>query len=227
MNIKYATISKAGRRSNNKDAFKVVEVSEDKRFVGIVCDGRGGHVMGEVASETVTDAIADFWQEHTDESDGREKVAKACRKACKVLDEQSYSMGHVEMGTTMVMAGIEDNRVTIAHVGDGRCYLQRPGRGLLYQTADHVRIDFGWEIVERCFFSYRPEVAVPDVVQYELQPGDRLLLCSDGLYKGVEPDILLSSMMDNRPLADILDIYDTLCGKQGDDNYTAILIEVE
>ena len=44
--------------------------------------------------------------------------------------------------------------VTIAHVGDSRCY-----------------------------FSYRPEVAVPDIVQFELKAGDRILLCSDGLYK--------------------------------------------
>ena len=36
--------------------------------------------------------------------------------------------------------------------------------GLLYQTKDHIRLDFGWEIVAKCFFSYRPEVAVPDCI---------------------------------------------------------------
>ena len=124
------------------------------------------------------------------------------------------------------MASIEGSKVTIAHIGDSRCYLQRPDEGLLYQTKDHVRIDFGWEVVARCFFSYRPEIAVPDVVQYELRPGDRLLLCSDGLYKSMAPDILLARMMDDKPLADILDVYDYLCEKQGDDNYTAILVEI-
>lgn len=226
MNIKYATISKKGRRNNNEDTFEVVEMSDDNRWLAVVCDGMGGHAMGEVASETVSNVIVDFWKKHANKSDGKEKMEEVCRKARVALDERSYSMGHVEMGTTMVMASIEGSKVTIAHIGDSRCYLQRPDEGLLYQTKDHVRIDFGWEVVARCFFSYRPEIAVPDVVPYELRPGDRLLLCSDGLYKSMAPDILLARMMDDKPLADILDVYDYLCEKQGDDNYTAILVEI-
>lgn len=226
MKIHYATISETGRRRNNEDSFRTVNIKDGNRWLGVVCDGMGGHAMGEVASETVSNAIVDYWKKHANKSDSREKMEDICRKARVALDEQSYSMGHVEMGTTMVMASIEGSKVTIAHVGDSRCYLQRPDEGLLYQTKDHVRIDFGWEVVARCFFSYRPEIAVPDVVQYELLPGDRLLLCSDGLYKSMASDILLARMMDDKPLADILDVYDYLCEKQGDDNYTAILIEI-
>lgn len=73
--------------------------------------------------------------------------------------------------------------------------------------------------------SYRPEVAVPDIRQIKLQTGDRVLLCSDGLYKSMAPDILQARMMDDKTLEEILDVYDYLCEKQGDDNYTAILIE--
>lgn len=226
MNVKYATISQKGRRGNNEDAFGVVELPDNKRFMGIVCDGMGGHAKGEVASETVVNIITDFWKRQANEPDSKEKVEEVCRQACAALDERSHSMGHLEMGTTMVMASIEGNRVTIAYVGDSRCYLLRPGEGLLYQTKDHVRLDFGWEVVTRCFFSYRSDVTVPDVVQYELQPGDRLLLCSDGLHKSMKPDVLLSIMMDNKSLAEALDAYDSICEKQGDDNYTAILIEV-
>ena len=118
-------------------------------------------------------------------------------------------------------------KVTIVHVGDSRCYLQRQSEGLLYQTEDHVRIDFGWEIVSRCFFSYRPETAVPVIRQFAIQKGDRILLCSDGLYKSMASDILQARMLDGKPLEDILDIFDFLCQKQSDDNYTAILIEIE
>lgn len=123
------------------------------------------------------------------------------------------------------MASIEDDVATIAHIGDSRCYVQRPEEGLFYQSKDQVRLDFGWEIVTKCFFSYRPEVAVPDIQQIKLQAGDRILLCSDGLYKSMAPDILQARMMDDKPLEDILDVFDFLCEKQGDDNYTAILIE--
>ena len=53
MEIRYATISKTGRRSNNEDCFNVLEMPEHNCFMGIVCDGMGGHSFGETACETV------------------------------------------------------------------------------------------------------------------------------------------------------------------------------
>lgn len=55
--------------------------------------------------------------------------------------------------------------------------------------------------------------------------GDRLLLCSDGLYKSIGIDILLAKMTDEKSPEEILAAYDLICEKYGDDNYTAILIE--
>lgn len=225
MEIRYATISKTGRRHNNEDAFKVIDMSDSNRFMGIVCDGMGGHSFGETASETVCNAISDSWEKYISTPDCDSKVKLACKKASSAIGQKAYELHHAEMGTTMVMASIENDMATIAHVGDSRCYVQRPDEGLLYQTKDHIRLDFGWEIVDKCFFSYRPEVAVPDIRQIKLQIGDRILLCSDGLYKSIDPDILQVRMMDDKPLEEILDVYDFLCEKQGDDNYTAILIE--
>ena len=227
MKIHYATISETGKRQNNEDAFRVVNSDDGSRWLAVVCDGMGGHAMGEVASETVSDAIVDYWKKHTDEPDSRTKVEKACAHAMRALDKKSNSLNHCQMGTTMMMASIEGDTVTIAHVGDSRCYLQRRDEGVLYQTKDHVRMDFGWEVIDRCFFSYRDDAAVPDIVQFNLKAGDRILLCSDGLYKSMAPDILLARMMDEKPLADILEVYDFMCEKQGDDNYTAVLIEVK
>ena len=173
----------------------------------------------------VCNVISDFWNKHINTPDCDSKVKLACKKASCAIDQKAFELHHAEMGTTMVMVSIENDMATIAHIGDSRCYVQRPDEGLLYQTKDHVRLDFGWEIVAKCFFSYRPEVAVPDIRQIKLQIGDRILLCSDGLYKSMAPDILQARMMDDKPLEEILDVYDFLCEKQGDDNYTAILIE--
>ena len=136
-------------------------------------------------------------------------------------------MGHVKMGTTMVMASIEGDTVTIAHLGDSRCYLIRPGEGLLYRTRDHIRMECGWEIIDRCFFTYRPEVCEPEVVQFKLEKGDRIMLCSDGLYKCMTNKIFLANMMDEKLLDEILDAYRIRCEMHGDDNYTAVLIAVE
>ena len=225
MKIHYATISETGRRRNNEDAFRIAE--DGNRRLAVVCDGMGGHAMGEVASETVSNAIVNYWKKHTGEPDSETKVNNACVHAMRALDKKANSLNHCQMGTTMVMASIEGDTVTIVHVGDSRCYLQRPDDGLLYQTKDHVRLDYGWEVIDRCFFSYHHEADVPDIVQFKLKAGDRMLLCSDGLYKSMAPDILLARMMDDKPLAEIFDVYEFMCEKQGDDNYTAVLIKVK
>ena len=163
MEIKYSTISKTGKRHNNEDAFKVIDMPESNRFVGIVCDGMGGHSFGETASETVCNTISDFWKKHISTPDCDSKVKLACKKASCAIDQKAFELHHAEMGTTMVMVSIENDVATIAHIGDSRCYVQRPDDGLLYQTKDHIRLDFGWETVAKCFFSYRSEVAVPDI----------------------------------------------------------------
>ena len=225
--IQYASISETGKRQKNEDAFRIVGMADGNRWLAVVCDGMGGHDKGEVASETVADAIVDYWRNEVDETDSKLKVERACLKARVALDDCTFAMGHVKMGTTMVMASIEGDTVTIAHLGDSRCYLVRPDVGLLYQTKDHIRMDYGWEIIDRCFFSYRPEVCVLDVVQFKLKEGDRIMLCSDGLYKCMSNKFFLANMMDEKSLDEILDAYRIRCERQGDDNYTAVLIAVE
>lgn len=224
--IQYATISETGTRKNNEDAFRMIGTSDGNRCLAVVCDGMGGHDKGEVASETVADAIVNYWRKAEDEIDSKDKVEKACLKARVALDECAFNMGHVKMGTTMVMASIEGDTVTIAHLGDSRCYLMRPSVGLLYLTKDHIRMECGWEIIDRCFFSYRPEACIPDVVQFKLKAGDRIMLCSDGLYNSMTHKILLKNMMDEKSMDEIIDAYRILCEKQCNDNYTAVLIFV-
>lgn len=225
MKIRYATISKVGHRANNEDYVQVIAKPETESWLGVVCDGMGGHAMGEVASETVARAVCDYWQ-HFREEDVAVMARKACRAASVRLDERATEMHRVEMGTTLVMASIDGDVLTITHCGDSRCYLARDGK-VIYQTTDHTGMSFGWEVVTKCFFSYNTEVAVPDVVQLEVKPGDRILLCSDGLYKGMAPEILKDRLMDDKSLEEILDVYDFLCERDAQDNYSAILAIVE
>ena len=124
MKIRYAIISKTGRRSNNEDYVKVIDKPEESRWFGVVCDGMGGHAMGEIASETVGKAVCDYWERIADE-DMVVKARRTCRSASAQLDERTFGMNHVQMGTTLVMASIDDNTITITHCGDSRCYLMR------------------------------------------------------------------------------------------------------
>lgn len=75
-------------------------------------------------------------------------------------------------------------------------------------------------------FTGRPDVAIPEIHQATLQRGDKILLCSDGLYKSMPTDILKEKVMEEKSPAEILDEFDFLCEESGDDNYSGILLEI-
>ena len=226
MKIEYTTFSEVGKRRANQDVCRVVEMPEYNRALMIVCDGMGGHSMGDVAAETVCNAICEFWGNNPDVPDSEMKVADACKAALDALYARSRVVRPIEMGTTMVMASVEGNIVTIAHCGDSRCYLLRDG-AVVYQTQDHADPHWGSEVVTRCFFSTNPEVAVPEVARFEVQSGDRIFLCSDGVYKAMAPQILTARLQDDKSLEQVVDVIKFMCEKFSTDNYTGILAMVE
>ena len=226
MKIKYTTFSEAGVRRSNQDVCRVVEMPEQNRNMMIVCDGMGGHSMGDVAAETVCNAICEFWGNCHDVPDSETKITEACKAASDALYARSRVVRPIEMGTTMVMASVEGNIATIAHCGDSRCYLLRDG-AVIYQTQDHADPHWGSEVVTRCFFSMNPDVDVPEVARFEVQPGDRIFLCSDGVYKAMAPQILTARLQDNKPLEEVVDVIKFMCEKFSTDNYTGILAIVE
>ena len=226
MRIRYTTFSEAGKRRANQDVCRVIEIPEHNSSLMIVCDGMGGHSMGDVAAETVCNAICEYWNSNTHTKDSESKVIEACKAASDALYKRSRVVRPIEMGTTMVMASIEDNIVTIAHCGDSRCYLLRDGE-VVYQTQDHADPHWGSEVVTRCFFSMNPEVAEPEVARFEVQSGDRIFLCSDGVYKAMAPQILTARLQDEKPLEEVVDVIKFMCEKYSTDNYTGVLAIVE
>lgn len=71
-----------------------------------------------------------------------------------------------------------------------------------------------------------PETAVPDVAQFQVRQGDRIFLCSDGVYKAMTPQILIARLQDDKPLAEVVDVIKFMCEKYSTDNYTGILAEI-
>lgn len=200
MRIEYTTLCKQGKRRNNEDYLLVDSHPEQNHWMGIICDGMGGHSCGEVASKTVADAITSYWTRHQNYKDDETKVKKACQNAFRIFNSQTR---HVEMGTTMVMASVQDEMLTIAHIGDSRCYLFRKEEGGLFQTKDHICIQEGWELVSKCFFSDQPKVAEPDIHQEQLHEGDRIFLCSDGVYKSMSPQLLQETLIKEDSVEEI------------------------
>lgn len=222
--IRYTTFSECGVRRDNEDYCKVVANPDEDRYLFVVCDGMGGHAMGEVASYVICTVICNYWQKASFD-DGVENVLRtAFKEASDALDAKADVLNHVEMGTTMVLAAICGNQVVIAHAGDSRCYLLRPEEGVIHKTEDHVNHSIFGDFIDRSFFSYRRESAKVEMCKCELKQGDSLFLCTDGVCQYVDPGILTDRLMDDKTPEDIADVIKFLCERGSQDNYTGILV---
>jgi len=223
--IRYTSFSECGVRRDNEDYCKVVANPDKERYLFVVCDGMGGHAMGEVASQVICTTICDYWNSVPIDSDTETILKEAFHRASEALDAKANVLNHVEMGTTMVLAAIVGNQLTIAHCGDSRCYFLRPNVGVVYQTKDHVNHSVWGDFIDCSFFSYQRDKADVEIRHFELQQGDRIFLCTDGVSSYVNPDILRDRLMDNKEPEEIVDIVKYLCEKSDTpDNYSGILV---
>lgn len=225
MKITYNTFSEKGTRRENQDFIQTVVDKDNGRYAFILCDGMGGHVHGYLAARIVATSIARDIKDNSpkDENDTPAMISRASW----TLDTMADVYGGAEMGTTMVMAYIEGDDLTIMHCGDSRCYVYDADKNIKYVTADHNSGDYMGTPITRCFFSGHPEKAQPDVKTLKVAPGDRILLCSDGVYPCMAPDILRDRLMDDKPIEDIMDTFKFMCEKFSDDNYSAILVKID
>src|ERR1043165_6581437 len=180
-------------RTTNEDALIV----EPQLGLYAVLDGMGGANAGDVASQLARDTIRDFVLHRRVTLAPRALMEEAIvAGSAAVFGEAHRHRERHGMGTTVVACLVVDpQQVVIAHVGDSRAYLWRDGR-LQALTRDHTIVE---ELVERGLLTAedaerhpyknvlsrnlgaKPEARV-DSLELALRPGDRLLLCSDGLY---------------------------------------------
>ena len=225
MKIEYSTFNETGRRRDNQDHIQIFFDPEKSRAGFILCDGMGGHAHGGLAARIVATSIArDIKQNPPADRTG---IHAMISRASWTIDTIAEVYGGAKMGTTMVMAYIEGNEVTIMHCGDSRCYVYDADKNIKYVTADHNTGDYVGAPITRCFFSGQPEKAEPDVKTFMAAPGDRILLCSDGVYPCMAPDILRDRLMDDKPIDDIMDTFKFMCEKFSDDNYSGIMIKID
>jgi PPM family protein phosphatase len=195
-----------------------LQVGEDRAHLFLVADGMGGHQAGERASAIAVAAIEQFtlntfrWFFASDSS-GAQKVLAQFQAALsqaddKIMAEAAENPELAGMGTTLTMAFQLGTQLCIVHVGDSRAYMYRAGQ--LHQlTKDHTLVA---ELVRSG--AIQPEQAashhlrhvITNVVggpnagvkvearAFEVQAGDRLLLCSDGLTEMVTNDAITSAL---------------------------------
>lgn len=210
-------------RGHNEDDLLVDE--EHRLF--LVADGIGGHPAGDVASRTAVRAahaalVASSDHEPAEPEGALADALHAAHDA--VLEGVEADPATRGMGTTAVVARLsqDDQRLWVAHVGDSRAYLFRAGR-LRRLTTDH-RIGGGRLIQALGTWG---DVS-PDTTQVELDAGDRILLCTDGLTDMVDDDDIAGRLASDEPPQRSCDrLVEDAIAHGGIDNITVILIEVD
>src|SRR5579864_9102852 len=201
--VELASLSDIGcQRENNEDHYAYWEPANDEEFarkgrLAIVADGMGGHEGGQEASRIAVESIQEVFAE-TPDSDAQSLLAIGFQIAHERILE--YAAGHPAlhgMGTTATAIALRGNQLYYAHVGDSRLYLVR-GASISRLTHDHSYVG---RLVENGVISaeeaeIHPQRHIltaalgagtelwPETSQHaiELQPGDVLLLCTDGLW---------------------------------------------
>ena len=224
-------------RTTNEDSMIV----DHQLGLYVVLDGMGGANAGDIASQTARDAIGTFVQQRRLTMEPKQLLESAIQYgSATVFSAAQQQRERHGMGTTCVACLVIDpKRAIIAHVGDSRAYLLRHGR-LQSLTRDHTIVE---ELVERGVLAAdeadrhpyknvlsrnlgaRPETRV-DVLELEIKPGDRIMLCSDGLYGYASNDgmqYLLGS--GDAPETVARDLIDLALRGGGGDNVSVIVIE--
>lgn len=250
--IEMATATHAGMvRAHNEDSIG----ADPSAGLAVLADGMGGYNAGEVASgiavalitKEMRESLAEMPPFERDRTSGellgvrmlRSVVSHANASIFQAANSQPQYAG---MGTTLVVALLCDNQISVAHVGDSRLYRLRDGE-LTQLTRDHSllqeQIDSGMITKEMARRSQNknlvtravgiePEVEA-DINTFEAKEGDMYLLCSDGLNDMVDDEdifLTLSSLQTNMPLA-AGQLVQMANDNGGRDNVSVILIRVK
>lgn len=217
-----------------------------------VADGMGGHLAGEVAAKLAVDEVQRALSGRTAQRaleayvaradlDSRRRVFAELKRAMEransvIRADSEQNPDHRGMGTTLDVVWFARDHAFIAHAGDGRVYLARQ-RAVLQLTQDHtaqstantdgfgrlLRPSQGSGITNALGIN---EVVTVDMLFVDVSRGDRLLICSDGVYGQIEGESELSDLLREGPPAHAAQGLIGRAARLGRDNATAIVIEV-
>ena len=236
--IEREALTDVGRaRERNEDSYYAGE------YVFAVADGLGGHNAGEVASRLAVEPIAAF--DRAVESTPDDRIAEALERAVGAANRAVYQRAQNDakvrgMGTTLTAVAISNGSAHLAHVGDSRCYLIRGGE-ITQLSSDHTlvarMVQEGKLTPEQAethpqrsiltrALGAEPEIDV-DTLEIQLAPGDRLILCSDGLSSVIPDEQILATLADSKGLKEACKrLVEAANGRGGPDNITVVVVAV-
>ncbi|MGB2808867.1 MAG: Stp1/IreP family PP2C-type Ser/Thr phosphatase [Sedimentisphaerales bacterium] len=238
-----AGLSHIGKvREENEDTF----IMDPELGLFIVSDGMGGHRGGELASNIVIEDLPVMIEVRLDKlkvgtpAAIRNLFKKAIREQSRQLNlEGTSETGYKDMGATLVVALIRNNRAYIANLGDSRIYRFR-NRRLLQLTKDHSVVS---ELLDKgkikpkdvqnheaqgeiTHYIGMEDKARPYLRSFQLKKGDRLLLCTDGLTDSIDDKAIaaiLSKKQECKQTCQVL--IDVANADGGHDNITVVVVD--
>lgn len=238
-----ATATDVGRvRAHNEDSFAVLDSAQLRAmydFALIVADGMGGRNAGEVASRAAVEAVSQAILNNISITDTHALLRFAVEAAHLAVQQRADESPLYEgMGTTLVIALVKDDQLWVAHVGDSRAYLLR-GERLIPLTEDHTFVaeqvragGMSLEQARHSRFRHMLTRAVgtnaeytPDISTVELERGDAILLCTDGLTNMLSEEEIahLVRRYRHRPEQACQSLIDSANASGGQDNITVLL----
>lgn len=247
-NVVFAQRSDIGliRESNEDSALSFqpedLQVMESKGVLFVVADGLGGHTRGEVASQLAVNTIRDVYYQQ-ESGNPLASLRLAIEQANARIYAESLAMSPKPepdqmMGSTCVAAVILGDSVYVANVGDSRAYVVRNGQahqisldhslvaqqlreGLI--TREQAKAHPDRNKIYRCLGSATVEV---DAFSEQVQPGDLLLLCTDGLTELVPEEEMTAIVQQYEPQESVQRLIERANELGGKDNITAVVARV-
>jgi serine/threonine protein phosphatase PrpC len=203
-------------RDGNEDRFVVRE--SGGTLLMAVADGVGGGPGGEIAAGAAVDELALRFFSANLAGAIEERLADAIRDANTAVLRAADASGKPQAASTLVAAVVRGDRAVIANLGDSRAYLVRAGTPR--QLTDDHSGDIAHGITR---FVGDPRGVQPDIFVEELRAGDRLLLCSDGLTRHVEPAEIAQHAVAGDIDGAVKDLVALANARGGEDNVTVVL----
>ncbi len=232
-------------RENNEDKFEFY-IPEDESLLArrgqvfVVCDGMGGHAAGQIASELACKTFIDVYLSHPSEDPGLAMATAVMAANRFVLDVARSVPGRNGMGTTLSALILLQGLAYAVQVGDSRIYRMRAGE-LVPLTVDHT-----WVNEAIMAGMIRPEEAEthpykhvltraigaddqvrPDINAWEVDAGDRYMLCSDGLLNHVHDDVIGEHLRTFSPAEAAWKLVGAALQGGGSDNTTVMVVRVD
>lgn len=243
--VKLGAKTDLGRvRENNEDKFDFFEpedpaVLATKGAFYAVADGMGGHSAGQIASELALKTVMQaYYTSRSADTDSSLRVAIQEANSL-VFDTAQAIPDRQGMGTTMTVAVVRDDQLTIAQVGDSRAYLLRDDQ-ITQITQDHSwvaeQVRSGAMSVDEAQSSpFRniitrsvgtAQTVEADLTTQAMQAGDTVLLCSDGLTGHVSPEGIAAVLREYTPSAAASRLIEEANANGGRDNITVVVLSI-